>query len=122
MTGVTGTGAISIINKVNKHRKHLIRKLFDGVFMIGTCVTELSYRLSASFKNQFGRVITINIPIKQPGEMGPKPIIAKTENTERHFNWALFMAIIGPIRYIEFKETSIHQNWPPVHYKIPQHQ
>jgi len=97
MTGVTGTGAISIINKVNKQRKYLIRKFFEGVFMLVACVTGLSYRLSASFKNQFGRVMTIYIPIKQPGDMGPKPIIAKTENTQRHFIWVLFMVILSKL-------------------------
>ncbi len=37
-----------------------------------------------SVLNHSGLINTMNMPIKQPGEMGPKPMMANTENTPRH--------------------------------------
>jgi hypothetical protein len=34
------------------------------------------------------------MPIRQPGEIGPKPMMANSENTARHWIWALLMLII----------------------------
>ena len=85
MAGVTGTGRMSIVNNSNKLRKHFIRadlQLSEGSSGIG--VAKLMYRLETNRANQRGLFKTIYIPIKQPGEIGPNPMIANTANTERH--------------------------------------
>ena len=82
ITGVTGTGAISMMNKVNKHTKALIRMCLLSI-KFGTL--RLLYRLFANCKNHLGRIITTYMPIKHPGEIGPKPIMAKMANTAIHF-------------------------------------
>jgi hypothetical protein len=87
---VTGNGTISIINKTTKDIKHLIRTHLLLLTGSADDIGGLSYRLPASFKNHAGRVITMYIPIKQPGETGPKPIIAKMEKTEKHLICAEF--------------------------------
>jgi len=39
------------------------------------------------------------MPIKQPGDIGPKPIIANTENTQKHIICAEFM--VSALVFIE---------------------
>ena len=55
-TGVTGTGAISMTNNINKHTKALIRML---LLATKSGIVRLLYKWSDNFKNQFGRMITI---------------------------------------------------------------
>jgi hypothetical protein len=42
------------------------------------------YKFPISALNHCGLIATMYMPIKQPGETGPKPIMAKRANTERH--------------------------------------
>jgi hypothetical protein len=90
--GVTGIGAISTINNPTKLKKHFIRVFSarrEGLFIAAPSGTP--YKLWLSTLNQRGRMITRYIPIKQPGDTGPNPIIANTENTARHLIWATFI-------------------------------
>ena len=88
ITGVTGTGAISIKNKVTNEKNAFIL-----AFLIYVLLSNSSNRLfpqcvlyiaNVKAKNHLGLINTTNIPIKQPGEIGPNPIIAKTEKTLKH--------------------------------------
>ncbi|OAI05997.1 hypothetical protein A1353_09905 [Methylomonas methanica] len=55
----------------------------------------MAYIFSIKVLNQRGRSATTYIPIKQPGETGPKPMIANRENTARHFIWDEFIKHAG---------------------------
>lgn len=77
---------MSNINRANKLRKHLKRVLFEGSEIKDSGSDFPSYRSSASCKNHIGLFMTTYIPIKQPGETGPKPIMAKMAKIAMHFN------------------------------------
>lgn len=84
------------MNKVNKLRKHFIRTdllcpaLGLGMSAMGSA--KPTYRWLMVRANQCGLFTTRYMPIKQPGEIGPKPMMAKTAKTARHLIWVRFMA------------------------------
>jgi len=91
MTGVTGTGAISIINRHNRNRKTFFLVCFDSGEKASWNGRGFTYKFPIKFQNHIGLIKTTYIPIKQPGEIGPKPIIAKTEKTEINLSCAKFI-------------------------------
>jgi len=96
MTEVTGTGAMSIMNNPTKHKKHFILACHDcsgGMAVTAGWGSASAYKLLMTFQNHSCLVTTRYMPIKQLGEIGPKPMIAKTANMERHLSWVKFMAV-----------------------------
>ena len=95
IVGVTGSGTISMINNVNKPRKQFFLACLDCSAEILTVVLIglQAYTFTANRQNQCGLNRTMNMPIRQPGEIGPKPMMANTENTARHWNWALLIIV-----------------------------
>jgi len=95
-TGVTGTGAISIMNNPNRLKKHFFLTCMDCLavskvnFAWGRAFT---YKLIMTSQNHSGLITTMYMPIKQPGETGPKPIIAKIANMERHLICVKFINV-----------------------------
>ena len=95
---------MSMMNNVNKLKKHFIRTAWFfplDRWAIGSA--KFTYILLISRANQLGLITTIVIPIKQPGEIGPKPIIAKTEKTAKHLTCARFI-----------REKGGDEKWLPV--------
>jgi len=61
------------------------------MFVCGTGL--FVYKLTVTVQNQSGLNNTIYIPVRQPGEMGPKPIMAKIAKTERHLICVEFILV-----------------------------
>ena len=96
MTCVTGTGAMSIMNNTTKLKNHFV--LTCPTFSVLSSVTGIggrafAYKLLMTSQNHCGLIMVKNMPIRQPGETGPKPIIAKMAKMKRHFIWVKFMAV-----------------------------
>jgi hypothetical protein len=92
MMGVVGMGAISIMNNPSKLRKHLSLACLVGFSPSPSWKCgRLSYKSPARLRNHGGRAMTMYMPIKQPGETGPKPMMAKREKTKRHLICAAFI-------------------------------
>lgn len=92
---------MSIINNVNRLRKLLSREFrVCWIVTIESDASGWSYIFLINRKNQTGRLITIYMPVKHPGETGPKPMIANNEKTERHFICATFIVIYLVDRFL----------------------
>lgn len=115
ITGVTGMGAISTMNNPNRLRKHFI--LVCLVFWVKAegnglwGIVLLAYMLPISSLNHSGLLTTIYMPIKQPGEIGPKPIMANTVNTARHLNWVRFINVREPAKFDYYTLQSQCHSW-----------
>jgi len=70
-----------------------------------------------SSQNQSGLITNTYMPIKQPGETGPKPMIAKMAKTERHLICVRFMSVRS-VGYPEMKRLIYHISDQPVFDRI----
>jgi hypothetical protein len=84
------------MNKQNRLKKHFFRVSSGfgggdgkGWSIFPSCV----YTARASSMNQRGLATTVYMPIRQPGETGPKPMTANTLNTRIHLIRAMFIKL-----------------------------
>ena len=92
---------MSIINRVTRLRKHFVLAYWIGLTGCGN--GKPAYKFPISSQNHCGLTNIMNNPIRQAGEIGPKPIIKKQLKTARHLicvrfirlDWRALWLILG---------------------------